>query len=609
MALKFKILDLLTGKTKLYDLFNTANIFNAENRFKNYVYRTLGRTSVTNTYCIQVDAATTKYAVVPEVIHPSSFTIQCLAYVSDWSAYTSDTKVIFSNRYGADNAFVILRQYNSIYCRMGDSAGIKIEVGYDMSTYVGWAHITATFDETTGELKLYIDGDLKATATGAVGGVNYTLNNYLFFGAQPPNSEYTETPYSGTDFHFTGLIDECAIFNRPLKDFEIQPFYNGDEEGLLGLWRFEEGVGSVSANEVSGGTQCNIYCDWSTSVLTDTATEVDKPMPYTDSFTEGNLPEFDTEGNLVDSASKVSDFEQLSNKNQPNGYAGLDADGKVDSTQLPALALTDTYTVASEAEQIALTAQEGDICIRTDLNKTFVHNGGSAGDITDWSELLTPTDSVTSVDGLTGAVDLTGKYAAIDHTHASIGNAVSIQGVAVSTTAPTTGQVLAYNGTQYEPTTPSSSDSSGVIGYVYAVSTTEVGLTSTYVNLAPFSSKTIDTLSEFDLTTGTFTASRSGVINLRATVQLRNYAEGIVTQVILRFIKNNSTTTIYQISKELYVDTSQSSLDDNIHLDCTVELSTGDTIDLEIASGGNSNTVYTKADVGYEAMVNYMWVS
>lgn len=90
-----------------------------------------------------------------------------------------------------------------------------------------------------------------------------------------------------------------------------------------------------------------------------------------------------------------------------NGIASLDASGKVPTAQLPAIALTDVYVVNSQAAQLALTAEEGDVAVRTDLNKSYIHNGGTAGTMADWQELLTPTDAVLSVNGLTGAVTLT----------------------------------------------------------------------------------------------------------------------------------------------------------------------------------------------------------
>lgn len=92
---------------------------------------------------------------------------------------------------------------------------------------------------------------------------------------------------------------------------------------------------------------------------------------------------------------------------QPDGIASLDGNGLIPTSQLPALALTDVYVVGSQAAQLALIAEEGDVAIRTDLNKSYIHNGGSAGTMADWSELLTPTDSVTSVNGQTGVVNLT----------------------------------------------------------------------------------------------------------------------------------------------------------------------------------------------------------
>ena len=107
-------------------------------------------------------------------------------------------------------------------------------------------------------------------------------------------------------------------------------------------------------------------------------------------------------GNVTDEAQIP-----LTQKAAAGGVASLDGSGKVPTSQLPALALTDVFVVASQAAQIALTAEEGDVAVRTDLNKSFIHNGGTAGTIADWSELLTPTDAVLSVNGLTGAITLT----------------------------------------------------------------------------------------------------------------------------------------------------------------------------------------------------------
>ena len=54
--------------------------------------------------------------------------------------------------------------------------------------------------------------------------------------------------------------------------------------------------------------------------------------------------------------------ENVANKNQANGYAGLGSDGKIDYSLLPAIAIVDTFVCSSQAEMLALTAQRGDVC-------------------------------------------------------------------------------------------------------------------------------------------------------------------------------------------------------------------------------------------------------
>ena len=119
--------------------------------------------------------------------------------------------------------------------------------------------------------------------------------------------------------------------------------------------------------------------------------------------------------NTADSAKPVSSAQQTAlnlkedaaDKGAANGYASLGADSKIPTAQLPALAITDTFVVASQAAQVALTAEVGDICIRTDQNKSYILKTDPASTFSNWSELLTPTDSVLSVNSLTGAVTLT----------------------------------------------------------------------------------------------------------------------------------------------------------------------------------------------------------
>ena len=103
--------------------------------------------------------------------------------------------------------------------------------------------------------------------------------------------------------------------------------------------------------------------------------------------------------------------ENVANKNTANGYAGLGADGKLISSQLPDITISDTFVTASQAAMLALTAETGDVAVRTDLNKSFILKINDPTVLANWQELLTPTSAVTTVFGRNGGVTAqTGDY-------------------------------------------------------------------------------------------------------------------------------------------------------------------------------------------------------
>lgn len=72
--------------------------------------------------------------------------------------------------------------------------------------------------------------------------------------------------------------------------------------------------------------------------------------------------------------SKISDTGTSASKNVGTSSGNvpiLDTNGKLDVNILPALALTNTNVVASETAMLALTAEIGDLAVRTDLKKNI----------------------------------------------------------------------------------------------------------------------------------------------------------------------------------------------------------------------------------------------
>lgn len=107
---------------------------------------------------------------------------------------------------------------------------------------------------------------------------------------------------------------------------------------------------------------------------------------------------------------KISDAGTAASKNTGTSSGNvpiLDSNGKLDTAVLPALAISETYTAATQAAMLALTAQQGDICIRTDQSKTYILSASPASTLANWKELASPADAVSSVNNKTGAVTLT----------------------------------------------------------------------------------------------------------------------------------------------------------------------------------------------------------
>ena len=80
--------------------------------------------------------------------------------------------------------------------------------------------------------------------------------------------------------------------------------------------------------------------------------------------------------------------------------------GTLPTSVLPPLAINETFTAASQAAMLALTAQRGDVAIRTDTSRSYILSTDSPSTLADW-KMLTAGGDVTSVASRTGAVVLT----------------------------------------------------------------------------------------------------------------------------------------------------------------------------------------------------------
>ena len=85
--------------------------------------------------------------------------------------------------------------------------------------------------------------------------------------------------------------------------------------------------------------------------------------------------------------------------------------GKISTSVLPSLAVSDTFVVSSQAAMLALGssgANTGDVAVRTDTNTSFILGGtGDPAVLGNWIVISSPGSGVSSVNGQTGSVSLT----------------------------------------------------------------------------------------------------------------------------------------------------------------------------------------------------------
>jgi hypothetical protein len=98
--------------------------------------------------------------------------------------------------------------------------------------------------------------------------------------------------------------------------------------------------------------------------------------------------------------------ENIAHKGIANGYAGLDASGKVIQSELYPIIYSGRapYVLSSLSAMLALdTAKIGDVCIRSDSSKSFILRVLPASNYGHWNMILSPLGGIMSINGYTGS--------------------------------------------------------------------------------------------------------------------------------------------------------------------------------------------------------------
>ncbi len=135
-----------------------------------------------------------------------------------------------------DNSYALMTRHNQIRVRIG---GSQAHVG---SIRLGrWTHVAVTFDE--GSIRIYQDGRL--VGTDSRGDSMRRNDQNTVIGIREHDGEVSTAGHST----WVGDIRDVRIWNVARTQEQIasamHSVLEGDEEGLVGYWRFDEGEGET----------------------------------------------------------------------------------------------------------------------------------------------------------------------------------------------------------------------------------------------------------------------------------------------------------------------------------------------------------------------------
>jgi hypothetical protein len=106
-----------------------------------------------------------------------------------------------------------------------------------------WVHVAITRTMTTGAMALFVNGTMDSSGTGTTVTLSEQPEMWIFC--------------SNTNRYAPGIIDEMRAWNVARSQAEIQSTMHkrlaGDEPGLVGYWRFDDGAGTSASDSSPTG--------------------------------------------------------------------------------------------------------------------------------------------------------------------------------------------------------------------------------------------------------------------------------------------------------------------------------------------------------------------
>jgi hypothetical protein len=195
--------------------------------------------------CLNFDG-TNQVQVNNPVITDYPFTLECWAKVDaigsiqSFMSLNNSSSQYFELGIGVGGAIRVVARNTTAFANAGGSA-IAINT---------WYHVAAVFISDS-DRKLYVNG--VEQSLGAITGVTFFTPARLLFGL---------TRTSSPIYYLTGGIDDARLWNTARTEAEIQANMNqeliGNETGLVGYWKLDEGNGLTAYDSTSNANNGTI---------------------------------------------------------------------------------------------------------------------------------------------------------------------------------------------------------------------------------------------------------------------------------------------------------------------------------------------------------------
>ncbi|TWT93390.1 hypothetical protein Pla108_38840 [Botrimarina colliarenosi] len=122
-------------------------------------------------------------------------------------------------------------------------------LSYDVDDITSWRQYLGTYDEGTGDLKLYVDGVLvDSTNLGAETPLTADAGDFLIGHDEAHSARY-----------FNGSMDDVVLYNRAMIPEEIAEHY-----GLVAHWKLDDATGTTAADSSLSGNDAPLTgtADW-----------------------------------------------------------------------------------------------------------------------------------------------------------------------------------------------------------------------------------------------------------------------------------------------------------------------------------------------------------